>query len=174
MLSISAGSINCSDLSVLACCATQYCWLHIHMEGHNAIQSRPDNRLTLLFAISLLWQIIIRGKITSLPFFFIKGKRLVSVSYMRHATFKNQLGFIFEDASICRLCELFFPQGYQCLWVDRGLCVSTAASPAATYKPATAAGREKKRERESWQSWMDCIKITHLDYYWIIQTASLY
>lgn len=43
-------------------------------------------------------------------------------------------------------CELFFPQGYQCLWVDRGLCVSTAASPAATYKPATAAGEKKKRE----------------------------
>lgn len=31
--------------------------------------------------------------------------------------------------------------------MDRGLCVSTAASPAATYKPATAAG-EKKREKE--------------------------
>ncbi len=44
-------------------------------------------------------------------------------------------------------CELFFLQGYQCLWVDRGLCVSTAASPAATYKPATAAG-EKKKEKE--------------------------
>ncbi len=45
-------------------------------------------------------------------------------------------------------CELFFPQGYQCLWVDRGLCVSTAASPAATYKPATAAGEKKEKERE--------------------------
>jgi len=57
MLSISAGSINCADLSVLACCATQYCGLHTHThththtEGHNAIQSRHDNRLALLFAI---------------------------------------------------------------------------------------------------------------------------
>lgn len=70
------------------------------------------------------------------------------VNHTSYALFKTLLDIICVTASICSL-KAILPAGYRCLWVGRGLYVCTAASPAATYKPSTTAGKRKRgRERD--------------------------